>query len=186
MKPGKIVLISGPSGVGKGSVREILMKKNIFDLNYSISMTTRKPRKNEKNGVEYFFVSKETFQENIRDNNFIEWEEFSGNYYGTPLNFIKKSLQEGKNILIELETKGAKKIINEFKDVISIFLKPPSMEELRNRIYKRGENTKSQEDERIMIAKKEVTEANNYKHVLINDNLELTVKNINSILERYL
>ena len=139
MKKGLLIILSGPSGVGKGTVRKYIMKRHDFPLVFSISMTTREPRATETNGVEYYFVSKEEFQRNIDEDNFLEWAEFVGNRYGTPKSYVEQLRNEGKNVILEIEINGAEQVLKKVKDdrVISFFLKPPSLRLLEDRIRKR-------------------------------------------------
>ena len=139
MKKGLLIILSGPSGVGKGAVRRVLMENNDMDLAYSISMTTRAPRPLETDGVDYFFVDDETFERNIAEGNLLEHASFVGNKYGTPKDYVEKLRNEGKNVLLEIEVQGAMQVLEKMKgdDIISIFLIPPSMADLEKRIRKR-------------------------------------------------
>ena len=139
MKKGLLIILSGPSGVGKGAVRRVLMENNDMDLAYSISMTTRAPRPLETDGVDYFFVDDETFERNIAEGNLLEHASFVGNKYGTPKDYVEKLRNEGKNVLLEIEVQGAMQVLDKMKgdDIISIFLIPPSMADLEKRIRKR-------------------------------------------------
>ena len=116
MKKGLLIILSGPSGVGKGTVRKYIMKRNALDLTFSISMTTRAPRATETNGVEYYFVSKEEFQKNIDEDNFLEWAEFVGNRYGTPKSYVEELRNQGKNVILEIEITGAEQVLKKVKD----------------------------------------------------------------------
>ncbi len=171
MDKGLLIIISGPSGVGKGTVREFLMKDKNLNLNYSISCTTRKPRNGEIDGKDYFFLSKEQFIKDLNDNMFLEYAEFCGNYYGTPKNYIEKLRNEGKNVILEIETTGARKLIPlmDHKKEISIFILPPSLKELESRI--RGRNTEPENIiiERLEKAKIELLLAKEYDYQVIND-----------------
>ena len=142
MKKGLLIILSGPSGVGKGAVRRVLMENNDMDLAYSISMTTRAPRPLETDGVDYFFVDDETFERNIAEGNLLEHASFVGNKYGTPKDYVEKLRNEGKNVLLEIEVQGAMQVLDKMKgdDIISIFLIPPSMADLEKRIRKRRTN----------------------------------------------
>ena len=138
-KKGLLIILSGPSGVGKETVRNRLMKIKKFELVYSISMTTRGPRNQEIDGVNYYFVSQEEFKRNIENDNFLEYAKFVGNYYGTPKDKVEQMRNEGHNVLLEIEINGAKQVMSNVKDeaVISFFLMPPSLEALEARIRKR-------------------------------------------------
>lgn len=171
MVRGLLIIISGPSGVGKGTVRQFLMQDEKLNLHYSISCTTRKPRNGEVEGKDYFFLSKEQFKEDIDNNMFLEYAEFCGNFYGTPKKFVDKLRDEGKNVILEIDTTGARKLIPQMnhENEISIFIEPPSFKELENRI--RGRKTESEEVilERLEKAKFELTLAKEYDYQVVND-----------------
>ena len=135
---GLLIVLSGPSGVGKGSIRRRLFMREDIDLSYSISMTTREPRNGEIDGVDYFFVSQQEFKENVEKGNLLEYAKFVGNYYGTPKNYVEKLLNNGKNVFLEIEIEGARQVVEKMKDAVTIYLMPPSIEELERRI--RGRN----------------------------------------------
>ena len=124
MKKGLLIILSGPSGVGKGTVRKYIMNRELFPMVFSVSMTTREPRATETNGVEYYFVSKEEFQRNIDNDNFLEWAEFVGNRYGTPRSIVEDLRNQGKNVLLEIEINGAEQVLSKVKDdrVVSFYL----------------------------------------------------------------
>ncbi|MDF9823670.1 guanylate kinase [Breznakia sp. PF5-3] len=186
MKKGLLVIISGPSGVGKGTVRDYFMKDSSLNLTYSISMTTRKPRANEVNGVDYLFVSKEEFEKAIEQGDLLEWAEFVGNYYGTPLSQVEKLRNEGKNVLLEIEVQGAQQVSEKVPDAITIFMIPPTMEELENRI--RGRKSEAEEviQERLAKAEKEMKLIKDYKYVVCNDDPELAAQYIGLIVKRHM
>lgn len=169
MKRGLLIVLSGPSGVGKGTVREKLFQDESLNLAYSISMTTRLPRPKEQNGVDYFFVTKEEFEKNIESGELLEHAQFVGNYYGTPKSYVEQLLDEGKNVVLEIEVQGALQVISKCPDALTIFLVPPSFEELERRI--RGRKTEKEEviKERLDKAKKELATKDNYKYVVVND-----------------
>ena len=156
---GLLIVLSGPSGVGKGTVRKILMENKSLNLAFSISMTTRAPRAGEIDGEDYFFVTKERFNEAIKNKELLEYTSFVNNCYGTPKAYVEKLRNEGKNVLLEIETNGARSIMEQTKGdnlFISIFLLPPSFEELEKRI--RGRRTEAEEvvQERLTKAKSEI------------------------------
>lgn len=185
MKKGLLIIISGPSGVGKGTVREYLMKDDALDLAYSISMTTRKPRDMEVNGKDYIFVSKDNFERAIDNGELLEWAEFVGNYYGTPYEQVEKLRNEGKNVLLEIEVQGAQQVSEKVPEAISIFMIPPTMEELENRI--RGRKSEAEEviQERLSKAEKEMKLIKDYKYVVCNDDPELAAQYIGLIVKRH-
>ena len=130
VKKGLLIILSGPSGVGKGTVRQELFKDDSLNLAYSISMTTRKPRPTERDGIDYFFVEEDEFKEKIENGELLEYAKFVGNYYGTPRFYVEKLLSEGKNVVLEIEVQGALQVIAKFPDSLTIFLVQPSFEEL--------------------------------------------------------
>ena len=134
MKRGLLIILSGPSGVGKGTVREQLFKEESLNLAYSISMTTRYKRPGEREGIDYFFVDVDTFKKKIEQGELLEYAQFVGNYYGTPKAYVDQLLDEGKNVVLEIEVQGALQVMKKVPDALTIFLVPPSMEELEKRI----------------------------------------------------
>lgn len=185
---GALIILSGPSGVGKGTVRQFLMQDPSLNLVYSISMTTRKPRCHEVDGEDYFFVSKDEFLQHIENGDLLEYAQFVGNYYGTPLNYVNQLRNENKNVLLEIETNGALKVMEKLKDdpkLITIFLLPPSFEELENRI--RGRKTESELviEERLTKARKEVLLQDKYKYTVVNVTPEQAAHDISEIIKKY-
>ena len=135
---GVLVVISGPSGVGKGTVRQALFQREGHDLVYSVSMTTRKPRVGEENGREYYFVTEEEFKERISEGKFLEYTQFVGNYYGTPLDKVNEHLENGKEVVLEIEVDGAGQVRSKMPDGVFIFVAPPTMADLKKRLKRRG------------------------------------------------
>lgn len=183
-KRGIIVVLSGPSGVGKGTIRLELMKNPALRLKYSISMTTRKPRCGEVHGEDYYFVSEEEFNKNLESNNFLEHATFVNNRYGTPKNKVEELLNEGYNVFIEIDVQGAmqlKQNVPEDERVL-IFLLPPSLEELEARI--RGRKTEEEKviQKRLNRAKEELTLQNEYDFCVVNDDIERAAKEISEII----
>jgi guanylate kinase len=179
---GLLIVLSGPSGVGKGTVRKAIMNEDT-DLQYSISMTTRKPREGEMDGVDYFFKSKEEFEELIANNKLLEWAEFVGNYYGTPVDYVEQTLSEGKDVLLEIEVQGAMQVRKHFPNGVFIFLMPPSLSELRSRITNRGTETDDVINNRMKVAKEEIELMENYDYVVENDKVELACDRIKAIVK---
>ena len=175
--------MSGPSGVGKGTIREELMKDKSLNLFYSVSMTTRNMRPGEVNGREYYFVSKEEFQKNIDNDNLLEWAEYVGNRYGTPRDKVEDMRNDGKNVLLEIDVKGTANVLSKVDDVISIFIAPPSFEELANRLKGRGTETEEVIKNRVETARKELEYKSQYKYIVINDNLDDAVNEIRQIIK---
>ena len=186
MKKGLLIVLSGPSGVGKGTVIKELMKNDDLKLSYSISMTTRKPRNGEVDGVNYFFVNRDTFLKAIDDGELLEHAEFVGNMYGTPVSYVEKLRNEGRNVLLEIEVQGAMQVKKKCPDALSIFIIPPNMEELASRI--RGRNSEPEEivQQRLDKAKKEMEMVTQYKYVVCNDDVILASDIISAIIKRHM
>lgn len=179
---GILFVLSGPSGVGKGTVRkEVFAQKT--DLKYSISMTTRNMREGEVDGVDYFFKSKEEFEYLINENELIEYAEYVNNYYGTPREYVVNMLNKGYDVFLEIEVQGALQVKENFADGVFIFLFPPSLEELKNRIVGRGTETNELVMNRLKEAKKEIELMDAYDYVVVNDNVAHAVDKIQSIIE---
>ncbi len=179
MSRGKLIVISGPSGVGKGTIRENMEFK---DYVYSISSTTRNARPGEENGREYYFISKDKFEEKIKNDEMLEYAEFVGNYYGTDKKVVEQLLDEGKNVLLEIECNGAMQVIKKIPEAISIFLLPPSIEELENRLRTRGTEKEDVINLRINKASEEIGYKDEYKYQVINDDVLRASKEIDNIL----
>lgn len=184
MKKGLLIILSGPSGVGKGTVRSYLMKNDDLDLRYSISMTTRKPRIGELNGRDYFFVTTPFFLQEIREKKLLEYARFVNHYYGTPKEYVDKLLNEGHNVLLEIETNGAQQVMSIYKDYgyISIFLTCCDLAELERRIRGRRTETDKVVHERVEKARKELLLSNKYQYVVINDKPDRAAKEISDII----
>lgn len=178
---GIMLILSGPSGSGKGTiVRELL--KDCENIRLSVSATTRQPRPEDTDGVTYHFMDKAEFEKLIEENGLLEYAQYCGNYYGTPQKPVDIWLGEGKDVIFEIEIVGAGEIKSKRPEAISVFILPPSMAELENRL--RGRGTESEEDvqKRLVRAKEEVAQANVYDYVIVNDTVENTVNKIKSII----
>ncbi|MCD7950771.1 MAG: guanylate kinase [Erysipelotrichaceae bacterium] len=186
MKRGLLIILSGPSGVGKGTVRKELFKNKSLNLAYSISMTTRTARPQEIEGVDYFFVSVEEFEDKIKQGELLEYAKFVGNYYGTPQAYVDKLLDEGKNVLLEIEVQGALQVMDKRKDALTIFLVPPSLAELEKRIRGRRTEEESIVQERLSKATKEMATQDEYKYVVCNDNVKSAANKIAQIIRENL
>lgn len=186
MKKGLLIIISGPSGVGKGTIRNYFMDDASLKLAYSISMTTRAPRENEVDGKDYFFTTKEQFEQAIKQDELLEWAEFVGNYYGTPLSYVEKLRNEGKNVLLEIEVQGATQVRNKCPEALSIFIIPPSMEELENRIRGRRSEPEEIVQQRLAKAAGEMKMVKDYKYVVCNDDPQLAADMISLIIKRHM
>ncbi|MCR5309659.1 MAG: guanylate kinase [Bacilli bacterium] len=187
MKKGLLIILSGPSGVGKGTVRKYICSKKTVDFEYSISMTTRAPRDNEKDGVEYYFVSKEEFLKRIEEDKFLEHAEFVGNYYGTPKDKVEELRNEGKNVLLEIEINGATQVLEKTKDddgVISFFLVPPSLKKLEERIRARKSEPEEVIKLRLEKGRKEMENAKFYDYTIKNDRVANAGNKIIEILKK--
>lgn len=183
MVKGKLIILSGPSGVGKGTVRASLFEDESLNLAYSISMTTRLPRVGERDGIDYFFVSQEEFQRKIDEDGFLEYAQFVGNCYGTPKDYVDQLLNDGKNVVLEIEVQGALQVMKKCPEALTIFLVPPSMDELEKRI--RGRRTEEEDivRQRLDKAKREIATQNEYKYVVCNDDVEEAKNKIAEIIK---
>lgn len=181
-KAGTLIVLSGPSGAGKGTICSNLLKGD-DSLNLSISMTTRDPRGSEVDGVDYYFVSKEEFERRIANDEFLEYAQVHGNnYYGTPKDKVEEALKKGEDIILEIDIQGALKVKEKMPEGIFIFVMPPSMRELRDRLVKRNTETKEKIIERFKNAYKEINEVTKYNYIVINDEVDLSVNKVKSII----
>lgn len=185
MKKGLLIVYSGPSGVGKGTILKELLPIKSLKLCFSVSMTTRKARPGEKDGVDYFFVTKKRFEEAIKNNELIEHATYVDNYYGTPKSFIEEKRNKGYNIILDIETRGAKQIIKKYKnDVLSIYIVPPSIKELRRRLYERGTESKEVINKRIEKTRRQLKDTSIFDYIVINDDLKRATKEIKEIIKK--
>ena len=180
-QPGVLIVISGPSATGKGTVCKKLMGEN-NNLRFSVSVTTRLPRKGEFEGVNYFFRTEEEFQKMIENDELLEWAEVYGNFYGTPREIVQAALDKGQDIVLEIDTQGALQVKSRFPQGVFIFLMPPSLEELAARIQKRGSETPEAMEKRLQSAKMEIGSAFQYNYMVVNDDVDLAVFQIQQIL----
>ena len=185
MKKGLLIVFSGLSGVGKGTILAELMKMEDLNLAYSVSMTTRDPRPGEVDGVNYFFVSKKRFLEAVKNGELLEHARFVDNDYGTPKAYVDEQRQLGKNVVLEIEIKGARQIMDKCPDSLSIYIVPPSIEELERRLRER----QSEDDQTIMkrVSKarqelKELHESDIYEHIVCNDDLDKAIAEVREII----
>ena len=180
-KRGSLIVVSGPSGAGKDTVIKKLKELN-DNIWVSISCTSRSPRVNEQNGVDYFFLTKEEFEEKINNNEFLEYAIYNDNYYGTPVSKIKEKLDNGIDVILIIEVQGALYVKKHFQDAIFIFIMPPSMEELRDRLISRNTDSKDKILSRFKTAYNEINEITKYNYVVVNDEVDKAAHKVNSIL----
>ncbi len=180
-KQGMLIVLSGPSGTGKDTVlREVVSKDRT--LNLSVSSTTRPPREGEVDGKDYYFINEKEFLKMVKDGKFLEHAKYCGNYYGTPFNEVDDLLDEGKDVILEIEVNGGCQVKKRCPEAVSIFIVPPSIGVLRQRILNRGIDNINNMEDRLEIAKKELKFASKYDYIVVNDNLEECVLNILSII----
>lgn len=184
MSRGLLIILSGPSGVGKGTIRKYFENNRKLNLAYSTSMTTREPRNGEIDGKDYFFTTREKFQEAVRNGELLEYAEFVGNFYGTPLSEVERLRDEGKNVLLEIEVQGAKQVQKKCPEAISIFIIPPSMDELEKRIRGRKSEPDEVIQERLAKAASEMKMVPDYKYIVCNDDPKLAAELIETIILR--
>ena len=178
---GLLFVISGPSGVGKGTLRKKIFK--IFpDLKYSVSVTTRAPRKGEAEGKDYYFVSEDKFKKMIKENKFVEWALVHRDYKGTPINYLIETLQKGEDLLLEIDVQGAMQVKKKFPDGVFIFIAPPSWKDLEDRLRKRKTEEEKDLEKRLEDAHIEMKYTKNYDYLVINDNIKEAMKKLKSIV----
>jgi guanylate kinase len=180
---GQIFILSGPSGVGKTTLRRHVLSR-YPEMIYSISHTTRHPRTGETAGIDYHFVNTEGFEKGIRQNQWAEWAQVHGNYYGTSADNINQVIRQGQNILLDIDVKGTRQIIRRYPQSITIFILPPSMDELRRRLGARGTDSPEVVEKRIRNAAKEIEQKEIYQHVITNAVLEEAIASLISIIEK--
>ncbi|WP_308618268.1 guanylate kinase [uncultured Enterococcus sp.] len=179
---GLLIVLSGPSGVGKGTVRKAIFESEDNDFQYSISMTTRPMREGEVDGVDYYFRTREEFEELIEAGQMLEYAEYVGNYYGTPLSYVDKTLDKGKDVFLEIEVQGARQVKEKVPDGVFIFLTPPDLQKLKSRIVGRGTDAAEIIEERMKVAREEIEMMALYDYAVVNDEVPLAVERIKDII----
>ncbi|MFW5976312.1 MAG: guanylate kinase [Bacillota bacterium] len=179
---GKLFVISGPSGVGKGTVLDVLMQENNLNLNYSISATTRDPRPGEIDGEDYYFISEKEFFHKKKNDKFIETAKVHNNYYGTPRKNVENNLKKGNNIILEIDIQGARQIRTQFPEAVLIFLEPPSFSELKNRLNKRGTENNKIKNIRLKNARNEMEAKSIFDYSIVNDDIKKSAKKLKQII----
>ncbi len=182
--PGHLFIISAPSGAGKSTLCRA-MRDHFPDLLYSISYTTRSPRKGERNGVDYHFILPDDFEKGISRHRWAEWAEVHGNYYGTSAEFLDNELSAGRDILLEIDVQGTRQILQRYPDGITIFILPPSLEILKQRLQVRGTDSPEVIAVRLANAQKEMAQKDVYRHIVINDLLRDAIEKLATIFEKY-
>ena len=182
-KKGILIVVSGFSGAGKGTLMRELLQRYEEKYALSISATTRQPREGEVHGREYFFLSKEEFEKMIAKDELIEYAKYVENYYGTPRNYVEQKLDEGKDVILEIEIQGALKVKEKFPDALLLFVSPPSAEELKNRLVGRGTETMEVINSRMSRAAEEAEGMENYDYLIINDTLEECVEQMHAVIQ---
>jgi guanylate kinase len=180
---GRLFILSGPSGAGKTTLRRAVLAQ-FADLIYSVSYTTRKPRAGEKNGVDYYFITKKEFERGIAKERWAEWAEVHGHYYGSSAEFIDQQRAAGRDVLLDIDVQGTRKILERYPKSITIFIAPPSLELLRNRLEDRGTDSPEAIALRLKNAEKEMAQKGLYRHLIINDRICDAVARLASIIQK--
>ncbi|MBC6433670.1 guanylate kinase [Nostoc sp. HG1] len=178
---GRLIVLTGPSGVGKGTLMRSLLKR-YPELYYSVSVTTRSPRPGEIDGKDYYFISRSKFEQLLAEGEFLEWAEFAGNYYGTPREAVLNQINFGKLVVLEIELKGARQIRASFPSAFSIFILPPSFDELEKRIRDRAQDSEEAIARRLLRAQEEIQAADEFDIKIVNDDFETALNDIETVL----
>lgn len=182
MSEGKLIVVTGPSGVGKGTLLQKLLERYPDRILFSISATTRSPRAGEEHGREYFFWNRAEFEQKRDAGDFLEWAEYAGNLYGTPRQAIDRAIAQGQIVLLEIELEGARQVAQSFPNAQRIFIAPPSMEILENRLRQRSTDSDEQIAKRLHHAEMEVAAANEFDIMIVNDDLEIALQQLESAM----
>lgn len=180
---GLLIVFSGPSGVGKGTVRQEIFSTPDHKFEYSVSMTTRQKRPGEVDSVDYFFRTREEFEELIKNGQMLEYAEYVGNYYGTPLTYVNETLDKGVDVFLEIEVQGALQVKKKVPDGVFIFLTPPDLDELKDRLVGRGTDSEEVIRQRIERAKEEIALMREYDYAVVNDEVPLAAERVKRIIE---
>ena len=180
---GLLIVFSGPSGVGKGTVRQEIFSTPDHKFEYSVSMTTRAQRPGEVDGKDYFFRSREEFEELIRNGQMLEYAEYVGNYYGTPLTYVNETLDKGVDVFLEIEVQGALQVKKKVPDAVFIFLTPPDLNELQERLVGRGTDSEEVIAQRIERAREEIALMSEYDYAIVNDEVPLAAERVKRVIE---
>lgn len=181
-KRGVLFVFSGPSGVGKGTLKAKLFEEFADRIAYSVSATTRGPREGEVDGKDYFFISRQEFERRVKNNEFLEHAEFAGNCYGTPRAYVEKLLDSGMNVVLEIDVQGALQVMKSMPECVSVFILPPSFEELEHRLRGRGTETEEKVRERLETAKRELPYAPQYDYQIVNGgNIEAAYQSLREV-----
>ncbi|MFC1885526.1 guanylate kinase [Thermodesulfobacteriota bacterium] len=181
---GNLFIISGPSGSGKTTLLGAVLEK-YQNLRYSISHTTRKPRKGEMNGVDYHFISEKDFKAKLKDDKWAEWAIVHDNYYGTSAEYLDNGIAANEDIILDIDVQGAAKLLKRYPDSVTIFILPRSRDTLRKRLESRGADSQDEIEKRLITSDKELGEIDIYRHVIINDKLSSAIEELSSIIETY-
>jgi guanylate kinase len=181
-----LIIVSGPSGSGKSTVISRLLAEGDLPLRLSVSATTRSPRPDEKDGVHYYFWTRERFEEALREDAFLEWAQVHGSYYGTLRSEVDPHRRMGKLVILDIDVQGAAQVRRRYRDVVTIFLRSPSMDVDERRLRDRGTEDEAAIQERLATARRELESADEYDYQIVNDDLEQTVEQFRAILKRYL
>ncbi len=179
--PGKLIVLTGPSGVGKGTILRSLLQRHP-EIHYSVSMTTRSPRPGEIDGQHYYFTNRSQFEKMVANGEFLEWAEFAGNYYGTPRQRVEDQIRQGKLVVLEIELEGARQIHASFPNAFRIFILPPSLDELEQRLRGRGQDSEEAITRRLQHAQAEIDAANEFDIQIVNDDVEKSLNKLEAAL----
>ena len=183
-KQGRLFIISAPSGGGKTTLSKAVVNR-FKDILYSVSYTTRSPRNSEQDGVDYYFIQRKDFEKRIESGHWAEWAEVHGNYYGTSAEFLDKGLDSGHDMLLDIDVQGTIQILGRYPDSVTIFIMPPSLETLRKRLEMRRTESRATIERRLLNAENEMAQKGLYRHVIVNDQLSVSIEQLVAIIEKY-